>query len=50
MPGALLGGALVGVSEALSGFAVDPSLKSAFSFALLILVLLIRPQGLLGRA
>jgi branched-chain amino acid transport system permease protein len=50
MPGALLGGALVGVSEALSGFVVDPSLKSAFSFALLILVLLVRPQGLLGRA
>ncbi len=50
MPGALLGGVLVGMSEALSGFVVDPSLKSAFSFALLILVLLIRPQGLLGRA
>jgi branched-chain amino acid transport system permease protein len=50
MPGALLGGLLVGVSEALSGFVVDPSLKSAFSFALLILVLLVRPQGLLGRA
>src|SRR5713101_2871237 len=46
MPGALLGGALVGVTEALSGFVVDPSLKSAFSFALLILVLLVRPQGL----
>ena len=50
MPGALLGGVLVGMSEALSGFVVDPSLKSAFSFALLILVLLVRPQGLLGRA
>jgi branched-chain amino acid transport system permease protein len=50
MPGALLGGLLVGVSEALAGFVVDPSLKSAFSFALLILVLLVRPQGLLGRA
>ena len=50
MPGALLGGVLVGVCEALSGFVVDPSLKSAFSFALLILVLLVRPQGLLGRA
>lgn len=50
MPGALLGGVLVGVSEALSGFVIDPSLKSAFSFALLILVLLVRPQGLLGRA
>ncbi len=50
MPGALLGGILVGVSEALSGFLVEPSLKSAFSFGLLILVLLVRPQGLLGRA
>jgi branched-chain amino acid transport system permease protein len=50
MPGALLGGVLVGMSEAVSGFVVDPSLKSAFSFALLILVLLVRPQGLLGRA
>ena len=29
MPGALLGGVLVGVSEALSGFFVEPSLKSA---------------------
>jgi branched-chain amino acid transport system permease protein len=50
MPGALLGGILVGVSEALSGFLVEPSFKSAFSYALLILVLLVRPQGLLGRA
>ena len=50
MPGALLGGLLVGVSEACSGFVIEPSLKSAFSFALLILVLLVRPQGLLGRA
>jgi branched-chain amino acid transport system permease protein len=50
MPGALLGGVLVGVSEALAGFLVEPSFKSAFSFGLLILVLLVRPQGLLGRA
>ncbi len=49
MPGALLGGLMVGVSEALSGFVIEPSLKSATSFALLILVLLVRPQGLLGR-
>jgi branched-chain amino acid transport system permease protein len=49
MSGALLGGLLVGVSEALSGFIIEPSFKSALSFALLILVLLVRPQGLLGR-
>jgi branched-chain amino acid transport system permease protein len=50
MPGALLGGLLVGVSEAVAGVVVEPSLKSAFSFTVLILVLLVRPQGLLGRA
>src|SRR5260221_679629 len=47
--GGLLGGLLVGVSEALSGFFVDPSMKSMFSYGLLILVLLLRPQGLLGK-
>jgi branched-chain amino acid transport system permease protein len=49
MPGALLGGVLIGVSEALAGLFIDPSAKSMFSFGLLILVLLLRPQGLLGR-
>jgi branched-chain amino acid transport system permease protein len=49
MPGALVGGLLVGVSEALSAYYILPSMKSMFSFALLILVLLVRPQGLLGR-
>jgi branched-chain amino acid transport system permease protein len=50
LPGALLGGVLVGVSEAVAGIVLQPSLKSAFSFGLLILVLLLRPQGLLGKA
>lgn len=49
MPGALLGGVLIGVSEALAGLFVAPSAKSMFSFGLLILVLLFRPQGLLGK-
>jgi branched-chain amino acid transport system permease protein len=49
LSGALLGGLLVGLSEALSGFAFAPSMKSMFSFALLILVLVVKPQGLLGR-
>ena len=49
MGGALLGGVLIGVSEALAGLLIDPSAKSMFSFGLLILVLLFRPQGLLGR-
>ncbi len=49
MGGALLGGVLIGVSEALAGLFIVPSAKSMFSFGLLILVLLFRPQGLLGR-
>ena len=49
MPGALLGGVLIGLSEALAGLFIQPSAKSMISFALLIVVLLFRPQGLLGR-
>ena len=49
MAGALLGGVLIGVSEALAGLFITPSAKSMFSFGLLILVLLLRPQGLLGK-
>jgi branched-chain amino acid transport system permease protein len=48
MVGALVGGVLIGVSEALAGFLFEPSMKSMFSFALLILVLVFRPQGLMG--
>ena len=49
MPGALIGGILIGVSEAMAGLLIAPSAKSMVSFGLLILVLLLRPQGLLGR-
>jgi branched-chain amino acid transport system permease protein len=48
--GALLGGLLIGVSEAVAGLLVQPSLKSMVSFGLLILVLLLRPQGLFGKS
>jgi branched-chain amino acid transport system permease protein len=48
MNGALLGGVLIGLSEAMAGLFIIPSAKSLFSFALLIIVLLLRPRGLLG--
>ena len=48
MNGALIGGVLIGLSEALAGLFILPSAKSMFSFALLIVVLLLRPRGLLG--
>jgi branched-chain amino acid transport system permease protein len=49
MPGALLGGVLIGFTEALAGLLFTPSAKSMFAFAILVLVLLFRPQGLLGK-
>ncbi len=50
MPGALLGGVLIGLTEAMAGLLFTPSAKSMFSFAILVLVLLFRPQGILGRS
>lgn len=47
--GALLGGVLIGVTEALAGLLFTPSAKSMFAFAILVLVLLFRPQGILGK-
>ncbi len=49
MPGALVGGVLIGVTEAMAGLFFTPSAKSMFSFGLLVLVLLFRPQGILGK-
>jgi branched-chain amino acid transport system permease protein len=48
MPGALLGGVLIGMTEALAGLLFTPSAKSMFAFAILVLVLLFRPQGIVG--
>lgn len=50
MPGALLGGVLIGMTEAMAGLFFTPSAKSMFAFAILVLVLLFRPQGILGKS
>lgn len=49
MPGALLGGILIGLTEAMAGLLFSPSAKSMFAFAILVLVLLFRPQGIMGK-
>jgi branched-chain amino acid transport system permease protein len=49
MPGALVGGVLIGLTEALAGLLYTPSAKSMFAFGILVLVLLFRPQGILGK-
>ena len=46
--GAFVGGILVGVSESLGAVLLAPSLKEIVSFVLLVVILLFRPQGLLG--
>ncbi len=49
MPGALLGGVLIGLTEALAGLFFTPSAKSMFAFGILVLVLLFHPQGIVGK-
>jgi len=49
MPGALIGGVLIGFTEAMAGLLFTPSAKSMFAFAILVLVLLFRPQGIMGK-
>ncbi len=48
--GAYIGGLIIGIIEALAGFYVDPALKSAIWFAVFVIVLIVRPAGLLGQA
>ncbi|MGB3447928.1 MAG: branched-chain amino acid ABC transporter permease [Xanthobacteraceae bacterium] len=48
LPGAVLGGIVLGVLEALAGTYVSSALKDMISYGILILVVLVRPQGLLG--
>jgi len=49
MPGALFGGILIGMTEAMAGLFFTPSAKSMFAFGILVLVLLFRPQGIMGK-
>lgn len=48
--GALAGGLLIGLVQEWSTLLLEPSMKVAVGFAMLILVLLVRPTGLFGRA
>ena len=47
--GALVGAILVGLVEVLGGFYISPALKLIPVYALYLVVVLLRPQGLLGR-
>ena len=49
IPGALLGGLLIGLAETFVVAYLSPTFRDAIAFAVLIAVLLFRPQGILGR-
>ena len=48
-PGAIIGGIVIGVVENLSTLVIPTLYKDCVSFALLIIFLLVRPQGILGK-
>lgn len=50
LTGSLVGGLIIGVVEAFSGFYISPHLKEAIYFVIFIMILLFRPMGLFGRA
>lgn len=49
IPGAMLGGILLGLIEIFSKAYIDTQLSDAIVFAVLIVVLLVKPNGLLGK-
>ncbi|MGK3142496.1 MULTISPECIES: high-affinity branched-chain amino acid ABC transporter permease LivH [Pantoea] len=49
IPGAMIGGLVLGIAEALTSAYLSTEYKDVVSFALLIVVLLVMPTGILGR-
>ena len=49
IPGAMLGGILLGIIESLSKAYISTNLADAIVFSVLIIVLLVKPSGLLGK-
>ena len=49
LPGAIVGGVVLGVAESLVGAYLSIQFKNTLAFALIIVVLLVRPEGLLGK-
>lgn len=48
LAGAVIGGFLVGLAENLSLLVISPGYKGAMPFVLLLLILMLRPQGIFG--
>ena len=50
MLGALVAGLIIGVVESLSAYLIGPVYKDVVVYSLFVLVLWVRPQGLMGKA
>jgi len=50
IPGAFLGGLLLGIIEAMAKAYISTNLANSIVFAVLIVVLLVKPAGLLGKS
>jgi branched-chain amino acid transport system permease protein len=50
IPGAMIGGLVMGVAETLVSGYISSTYRDAIAFAVLIIILLVRPAGLMGRA
>jgi branched-chain amino acid transport system permease protein len=49
LPGALVGGLVIATAESVTAYYVGPHWSPMVAFAILVVALLARPQGLLGR-
>lgn len=49
LPGAVVGGLVLGVAESLAGGYLAIEYKGSLAFVLIVVVLLVRPEGLLGK-
>jgi branched-chain amino acid transport system permease protein len=50
IPGAVLGGMLIGLSESALGTVLDPTAALIGSFAIVLLIVIVQPTGLMGRS
>ncbi|GIX24643.1 MAG: hypothetical protein KatS3mg122_1874 [Caldimonas sp.] len=49
VPGAIVGGLIIGFAESFGAFYISPDYKDIIAFALLVVILSLRPEGLLTK-
>ena len=49
LPGAMIGGLIIGVAESIGASYISSGYRDAIAFAIMIIVLIVRPTGILGK-